>query len=61
MKKNKTIQIRVSEEEKEMVNSLCKYIPDFQLSNFVRKHLREFYAENKTNIKEKGIGFLKIQ
>jgi copper oxidase (laccase) domain-containing protein len=56
MKKTRTIQIRVSEEEKEMINALYENISDFKLSNFVRKRLRELYLEKGLN--EKGIGIL---
>jgi hypothetical protein len=61
MKKTKTIQIRISEEEKEMINALYDNISDFKLSDFIRKRLKELYIEKGLNTqKEIGIGKLKI-
>ena len=58
MKKTKTIQIRVSEEEKDMITYLYNHIDDFKLSIFLRKQLKQLYL--RTSIAN-GIGMFKVK
>ena len=53
MKKNKVIQIRITENDRKMINSLYDVIDDFNLSGFLRQSLRTMCEEKGI---DKGIG-----
>ena len=58
-KRNKTVQIRISNKERKMINALYENIEEFNLSSFVRKCLIDCCKENNINT-DTGIGFMKI-
>jgi predicted DNA-binding ribbon-helix-helix protein len=55
LKKNKVIQIRISESDRNLINNIYESIEDFNLSSFLRDSLRKFGKERGISSK-KGIG-----
>jgi len=49
-KKNKVVQIRVSESEKKMIEDIYKKDSSFNLSNFLRKSIKELHNEKCNGI-----------
>ena len=58
-KRSKTVQIRISENERQMINKMYAKIDGFNLSDFVRTKLKEFYEENEIAVNN-GIGSFMI-
>jgi hypothetical protein len=54
-KRSANIQIRINEQEREMIDKIKQIDPDFNVSSFMRSKLIEYY-----NSKFKGIGNLVI-
>jgi len=44
-KRNKTIQIRITETEKQMLDQLRQFNKEFNVSKIFRSKLREYYKE----------------
>jgi len=58
VKKNKVIQIRISEKDKEMIDYISDFENNFNLSYFLRNCLVEKYHFIK---EQHGVGFLKVK
>ena len=58
-KKNKTIQIRVDESDRQRIDLLYKTLDEFNLSVFVRRSIRELCKQH--NIKLDGVNYFTVQ
>ena len=59
-KKNKVIQIRISEVERDLIDNIYDNVEDFNLSLFFRQCLRDFCKEKNIN-SDRGIGSFMIR
>ena len=59
-KRSKTVQIRISDEDRKMINAIYDNIDEFNLSSFIRKCLYDLCDKYGISPNKKGIGFLKI-
>ena len=59
MKKTSSIQIRITEKDKALIDKLYALVDDFNVSSFVRQAIRNYAKE--IDVELEGIGNLKIQ